>query len=121
MCCHGGLGQIIFQPGVVYTREANGILTGDWWRIVVELNVTEMEDEVLQLQQSTRELQSRLVGLAAKRGYLGSGLEELARIEGLVDEMGAAVRSLAGMLPYESPLQRAGSKKRGFLDILKKN
>lgn len=100
----------------MFTREATGILTGDRWRIVVELNVTEIEEEVLLLQQSTRELRGRLVGLAASRGHLWLGLAELDRILSLVEEMWTMVQSVAEMLPHEDPRQRAGSK-RGLLDI----
>lgn len=98
------------QHGVLFLPQGEMLVTGDYWRVVIEINVTKIQMNISQLQESVRDARIALAGAVAtapKLTLLSTVVEES---EEIIEDMERTCRVIEEMLPHSRP-------RRGLLNI----
>lgn len=83
---------------LIFLRQGNAVVTGDYWRLLVDVNVTKMERSVKNLQQGIWQLQGQLSRVTARYPELRALDHELLRCADLASEADTEVDEFRSLL-----------------------
>lgn len=103
------------SEGVWFIRRGEVILSGDKWKVVVAINVTQVNRELGALYTQTVETEATLLRASGRMPDLEVQLPTIRRILELEEDMIEMGRTLAALLPRKP--ERTIREKRGLINL----